>query len=32
MVFKTTITPDELEFLIRMAIAILEEKKAKALK
>ena len=27
MVFKTTITPDELEFLIRMAIAILEEKK-----
>ena len=32
MVFKYTITPDEMEYLIRMAIAILEERKAKALK
>ena len=26
MVFKYTITPDELEYIVRMVIAILEEK------
>ena len=31
MVFKYTITPDEMEYLVRMVIAILEEKKKKNL-
>ena len=32
MTFKYSVTPDEIEYLIRMILAILEEKKAKALK
>ena len=31
MVFKYTITPDELEYILRMAIAILEERNKKNL-